>query len=100
MQLPKQVTEAIRILDGAGYEANVVGGAVRDHLLGRPVTDYDLAVSALPGEVSALFEEKGYRVIPTGERHGTVTVISATSRKSQWCQCDKQELKEMIFHSR
>ena len=76
MQLPKQVREALEILDGAGYEAGVVGGAVRDHLLGRPVSDYDLAVSALPGEVTALFEEAGYRVIPTGERHGTVTVIA------------------------
>ena len=55
---------------GAGLQAYVVGGAVRDHLLGRPVQDYDMATDAQPEEVLRLFR----RVIPTGIAHGTVTV--------------------------
>ena len=60
-----------RRLSKHGHHAWVVGGCLRDLLLGRPVNDWDLATSALPGEVQASFE----RVIPTGVAHGTVTVL-------------------------
>lgn len=58
-------------LAASGYEAYVVGGAVRDHLLGRPIHDIDVATSAHPGQVIRLFR----RTIPTGVQHGTVTVV-------------------------
>jgi len=58
-------------LAGAGHDAYFVGGCVRDALLGRPVSDVDIASSALPGEVVSLFE----RTVPTGMKHGTVTVV-------------------------
>lgn len=54
----------------AGKEVYLVGGAVRDLLLGRESADWDLATGARPEEVSALFK----KVIPTGIKHGTVTV--------------------------
>ncbi len=54
-----------------GYKAWAVGGAVRDVCLGRPVADWDVATTALPGQVCDVFR----RVIPTGIDHGTVTVI-------------------------
>lgn len=54
-----------------GKSVYLVGGAVRNLLLGRAVQDYDFATDALPGEVQALFS----RVIPTGIDHGTVTVL-------------------------
>jgi tRNA nucleotidyltransferase (CCA-adding enzyme) len=54
-----------------GYEAYRVGGCVRDRLLGRAVNDVDIATSALPEQVIALFGH----VIPTGLKHGTVTVV-------------------------
>ena len=54
----------------AGYEAYLVGGCVRDRLLGRAVYDYDITTSALPQEVMELFP----RTVPTGIHHGTVTV--------------------------
>ena len=65
----------VKILNSEGYEGYVVGGAVRDRLLGVKYSDIDLATDARPEEVTELFKAKGYKVIPTGFAHGTVTVI-------------------------
>ncbi|MDR2182460.1 MAG: polynucleotide adenylyltransferase, partial [Treponema sp.] len=62
--------EIAAVFSGAGKQAYLVGGAVRDMLLGREAADWDLATDARPEEVTALFR----RVIPTGVKHGTVTV--------------------------
>lgn len=59
------------VFAAAGRQCWLVGGAVRDLHLGRPLTDLDIATDARPEEVSRLFRA----VIPTGARHGTVTVI-------------------------
>jgi len=64
------------VLDGAGEEARVVGGAVRNTLLGREVSDVDVATTALPEVVTARVEAAGLKAVPTGIEHGTVTVIS------------------------
>lgn len=61
----------INTLENAGFEAYVVGGAVRDCLMGVTPSDYDIATNAKPHEVKALFS----RTIDTGIKHGTVTVI-------------------------
>lgn len=58
---------------GAGLV--LVGGAVRDRLMGRPEGDWDLATALLPDEVMARAKAAGLRVIPTGLQHGTVTVM-------------------------
>lgn len=58
-------------LEEAGYTARFVGGCVRDAVLGRPLHDVDIATSAKPEQVMALFP----RHVPTGLKHGTVTVI-------------------------
>ena len=63
----------ISALNKNGYEAYVVGGAVRDSLLSLPVSDYDVATSATPEEVERAFV--GYKVLPTGIKHGTMTVV-------------------------
>ena len=68
---PPEVKSVLQRLGEAGYEAYAVGGCVRDLLLGKKPEDYDLATSALPEQVMALFP--GYSV-PTGLQHGTVTV--------------------------
>ena len=68
-----QAARAIERLRAAGHEAWIVGGCVRDVLLGRTPTDYDLTTSALPEETEAVFA--GERLIETGLQHGTVTVV-------------------------
>ena len=61
----------LRRLNDAGYEAYFVGGAVRDALLHDRIHDVDIATSAYPAEVKALFK----RTVDTGIQHGTVTVL-------------------------
>ncbi len=72
--LPQPVAALLSRLQENGYEAYVVGGAVRDILLAKAPGDYDVATSALPAEVISVFGEKHCH--PTGLSHGTVTVIS------------------------
>ncbi len=69
--LPEYVITALEILNNSGYDAYVVGGAVRDYLLGKTPFDFDITTSASPEEVISLFE----KTIPTGLSHGTVTVL-------------------------
>lgn len=70
INVPDAVLAVIQRLRSAGHQAYVVGGGVRDCLAGRPPGDWDVATSAEPGEVAAVFE----RVHPTGVKYGTVTV--------------------------
>ncbi len=74
MILPSAVELALSMLEDSGYEAYVVGGAVRDAMLGRGVHDYDITTSASPSQIREVFED--FHTILTGEKHGTVTVIS------------------------
>ena len=71
LAVPDPVREVCRVLAQAGHQAVTVGGAVRDALLGREVSDWDVATSAHPEQVLKLFK----KTIPTGLQHGTVTVI-------------------------
>ena len=70
-EVPPPIVAVARRLQGRGHAAVLVGGAVRDALLGLPASDWDLATSATPEEVQALFRH----TIPTGLEHGTVTVM-------------------------
>ena len=60
----------------AGYQALFVGGCVRNALLGVAVADIDIATDAAPEIVSKIAEMAGFKVVPTGIEHGTVTVIA------------------------
>ena len=71
--LPNSVREALLRLNEAGFEAWLVGGCVRDRLMGAEPHDYDITTSAIPEETEAVFA--GERIIETGLRHGTVTVL-------------------------
>ena len=76
--VPANVREVCATLTKAGHEAVTVGGAVRDAILGRTPGDWDVATSALPAQVLALFR----RTIPTGLQHGTVTVVTGRGVES------------------
>lgn len=69
----RRVLEAI---DGEGEEARVVGGAVRDALLGREPAEIDLATTAPPQEILARAKRAGLRAVPTGIEHGTATLLA------------------------
>jgi poly(A) polymerase len=63
-------------LDGDGEETRIVGGAVRNALLGRAIADVDLTTTATPDVVAARAKAAGFKAVPTGIEHGTVTVIA------------------------
>jgi poly(A) polymerase len=70
------LSEILSVLDSAGEEARVVGGAVRNTLIGDPPGDIDIATTALPPEVVKRVEAAGFRAVPTGIEHGTITVVA------------------------
>ena len=71
--LPGPVTEGLNRLNQAGFAAYVVGGCVRDHVLGMVPHDYDICTAARPEDMKRVFA--GERTIETGVRHGTLTVL-------------------------
>lgn len=71
MRIPRVVKEFAAPFAESGFQCYLVGGAVRDALMGRAHTDFDIATDAVPEQVFELFR----RVIPTGIKHGTVTVL-------------------------
>lgn len=71
IEIPEKAQFIINTITEAGFEAYVVGGCVRDSLLGRTPKDWDITTSATPGQVKSLF----HRTIDTGIQHGTVTVM-------------------------
>jgi tRNA nucleotidyltransferase (CCA-adding enzyme) len=73
-QIPDDVVAVCRRLQQAGHQALLVGGGVRDLVLGRQPKDFDVATSARPDVVLALFGQRF--AIPTGLQHGTVTVLT------------------------
>ncbi len=75
-QIPADVRALARRLHDAGFQAHLVGGGVRDMLLGRPPADFDLATDARPEKVLEIFGRSF--AIPTGLQHGTVTVLSGS----------------------
>ena len=70
VKIPTELQKMNSLFEGAGYEAYLVGGAVRDEIMGKGAHDWDVATNAKPEEVIKIFR----RVIPTGIKHGTVTV--------------------------
>jgi len=65
----------LKLLDGNGEEARVVGGAIRNALLGVPIGDVDIATTAEPDEVVRRAKAAGIKSVPTGIEHGTVTLV-------------------------
>ena len=73
--ITKNVYNILDIIEKAGHEARVVGGAVRNFFLDLLISDTDIATTSLPSESIDIFQKNGVQVIPTGINYGTVTVI-------------------------
>ena len=65
----------LAVLDRDGEEARVVGGAVRNALIGEPIAEIDVATTAVPDEVLRRVTAAGFKPVPTGIEHGTITVV-------------------------
>lgn len=73
VNIPSDANEIIHTLQNHGHSAYVVGGCVRDSILGRIPHDWDICTSATPNEMLEIFKDR--RVIETGLQHGTITIV-------------------------
>lgn len=74
--IPTHILTILNILLEEDKEAYFVGGCVRDMIMDREVHDYDITSNALPEELLSIFQMHHYQTIPTGLKHGTITIIS------------------------
>ncbi|MBE5967643.1 MAG: CCA tRNA nucleotidyltransferase [Lachnospiraceae bacterium] len=101
IQIPDKVNDIIDTLNAHGFEAYIVGGCVRDMLLGRLPEDWDITTSAAPAEVKQIFR----RTVDTGIQHGTVTVLldqdhfEVTTYRLDGIYEDNRHPKEVSFTS-
>lgn len=99
IEVPAKAQHIIDTIMEAGYEAYVVGGCVRDSILGRKPQDWDITTSAKPEQVKALFP----RTVDTGLKHGTVTVMldkegfEVTTYRIDGEYEDSRHPKEVVF---
>ncbi len=75
IDIPQSAQTILDLLEAAGYEAYVVGGCVRDALLGRSPNDWDITTSAKPEEIKSALQSAGLVCLDTGIAHGTITVL-------------------------
>ena len=73
VNIPNHANDLIHTLQSHGHAAYIVGGCVRDSILGRTPNDWDICTSATPSEMLNIFNDK--RIIETGLQHGTITVV-------------------------
>jgi tRNA nucleotidyltransferase (CCA-adding enzyme) len=99
IEIPKNVNQILEQLEKAGYPAYIVGGCVRDSILGRRPTDWDVTTKAKPFQVKELFR----RTIDTGIEHGTVTIMigkegyEVTTYRIDGLYEDSRHPKEVTF---
>ena len=92
---------AIETLKSKGFEAFLIGGSVRDFVMGLPIGDIDITTNATPDEVKQVFSD--FRVIETGIKHGTVTVLinneplEITTYRSEGTYSDNRHPDSVIF---
>jgi len=97
--IPIEVIEVMKTLEQNNYQAYIVGGCVRDMLLNREPKDYDVCTNATPDIMRSLFSH----IIPTGEQHGTMTVIlnnlpiEVTTMRRDGIYKDNRHPEEVFF---
>ena len=103
IHIPADVQHIIDKLEEHGHSAYIVGGCVRDAIMGKMPHDYDICTSALPNEVLTIFQDR--KVIETGLKHGTVTVqgdedfYEVTTYRIDGEYEDSRHPKEVVFTS-
>lgn len=75
IKYPENVIKIARILKDAGFVAYAVGGCMRDSVMGKTPADWDMTTDASPDEMLSIFESQNIRTIPTGLKHGTVSIL-------------------------
>ena len=107
--IPQEVRDIAALIEGAGYEAFIVGGAVRDLLIGDEPEDYDIATSAVPEHTVDILEKSKIGHYDTGIKHGTVTAsahradgqgiraIEITSYRADGQYLDSRHPKEVRY---
>lgn len=95
IKIPGGASKIINILENRGYEAYIVGGCMRDSILGRDPNDWDICTSATPDEMMYVFQNN--HIIGTGLQHGTLTIVmdgdpynrKRVSRRKRYCRLTK-----------
>ena len=75
ISIPSYLAPLLSLFASHGERAFPVGGCVRDTLMGVPPHDWDVAVTTIPNDTMAICHAAGYRTVPTGLKHGTVTIL-------------------------
>jgi len=103
VQLPEHIVTLLHLLESNGFQSFVVGGCVRNVLLGLSPDDWDICTQATPEEMFSVFRE--FTVIPTGIKHGTVTVLcqdgqaEITTFRTDGAYADSRHPKSVSFVS-
>jgi tRNA nucleotidyltransferase/poly(A) polymerase len=103
MEIPEDILAIKNVFQQNNYKLYVVGGAVRDALLGQVPKDFDLATDAIPDTVETMMEAAGFKTLPTGKSFGVINVFTdkgeyeiATFRSDQYKGDDLEGFKNHL----
>lgn len=103
MSIPEDVLQISNVFKKNNYKLYIVGGAVRDFLLKKPIKDYDLATDAVPDTVEQMMAKAGFKTLPTGKAFGVINVFTdqgeyeiATFRADQYKGDDLEGFEEYL----
>lgn len=103
IDIPEDIVKIKDVFKKNGYKLYVVGGAVRDALLGKTPKDFDLATDAVPDEVEKMMKAAGYKTLPTGKAFGVINVFTdqgeyeiATFRNDRYKDDDLDGFKKYL----
>jgi len=103
LPIPSDIQEIKDVFKKNGFKLYVVGGAVRDALLGKTPKDFDLATDAVPDKVEEMMQKAGFRTLPTGKAFGVINVFTdqgeyeiATFRSDRYKDDDLDGFKKYL----
>ena len=101
--IPSDIIEIQKVFKQNGFKLYIVGGAVRDAILGKQPKDFDLATDALPDKVEEIMKAAGFRTLPTGKAFGVINVFTnqgeyeiATFRRDRYKNDDLDGFKNYL----